>query len=422
LRVRLLFFSLVSFCFAHDLPVDLTAQVWLKPNGGQMQVLVRVPLQAVRDVQFPEQADGFLDVEKLMPVLPGAAKVTLLDSIELYEDGLRLPAPLIQRTQISLVSDRAFETFAGALRRVQAAAPGNGDRLLWNQVFLDVWAAAPVRSERAAFAARLRFDHLANRVATSLRFELPEGVSRAYQWTTDPGVVALDPSWRQAASGFVWMGVEHILGGIDHLLFLLCLVIPVRRLRELIWVVTAFTVAHSLTLIASAYRWAPEALWFPPLIETLIAASILYMAIENIWRPAAVQDRWLMAFGFGLIHGFGFSFALHEQLQFAGAHLLVSLLSFNCGVELGQLAVLAVMVPLLHLLLRRVETARTGVIILSALVAHTSWHWMLERWERLAKFGVPEMNAALWAAGLRWLMASLLLAFVLWWLRSRRIR
>ena len=77
-------------------------------------------------------------------------------------------------------------------------------------------------------------------------------------------------------------GFAHILDGIDHLLFLLGLVIPFRRLRSLVVVVTAFTLAHSVTLIASAYNLAPDALWFPPLVETLIAVSIVYMAFENI--------------------------------------------------------------------------------------------------------------------------------------------
>ena len=92
----------------------------------------------------------------------------------------------------------------------------------------------------------------------------------------------LDPRWHQAAFQFVKLGFFHILDGVDHLLFLACLVIPFRRFRSLVAVVTSFTVAPSITLIASAYNLAPDALWFPPLVETLIAVSILYMALENI--------------------------------------------------------------------------------------------------------------------------------------------
>ena len=105
---------------------------------------------------------------------------------------------------------------------------------------------------------------------------------RPFEFYGDPGLVRLDPRWHQAAFQFVKLGFFHILDGVDHLLFLFCLVIPFRRFGSLVAVVTAFTVAHSITLIASAYNLAPDALWFPPLIETLIAISIVYMALENI--------------------------------------------------------------------------------------------------------------------------------------------
>src|SRR5581483_8925750 len=133
-----------------------------------------------------------------------------------------------------------------------------------------------------------------------------------------------------------------------------------RRLRALIPIVTAFTLAHSITLIASAYDFAPGALWFPPLVETLIAASIVYMALENIAGAGNAHRRWMIAFGFGLVHGFGFSFALRETLQFAGSHLLASLLSFNLGVELGQLFVLVLFIPVLDLLFRYAVAERMG--------------------------------------------------------------
>jgi hypothetical protein len=250
-----------------------------------------------------------------------------------------------------------------------------------------------------------------------VRFLPPGGAVRAFEFTGDPGLVRLEPRLFQAALRFVKEGFFHILDGTDHLLFLLCLVIPFRRFRPLIVIVTAFTLAHSITLIASAYNLGPDALWFPPLIETLIAASIVYMAIENI-AGKSVQDsarrRWMIAFGFGLVHGFGFSFALRETLQFAGSHMLVSLLAFNVGVELGQLLALGLAVPALGFLFRFVVAERIGIIVLSALVAHTSWHWMIERAERLRQFQRPAFDAAFLAAAMRWLMLALILAALVW--------
>ena len=133
---------------------------------------------------------------------------------------------------------------------------------------------------------------------------------------------------------------------------------------------------------------------FPPLIETLIAISILYMAFENI-AGANLQRRWIVTFAFGLIHGFGFSFLLRERLQFAGDHLLASLLAFNVGVELGQLVVLIVAIPLLSLVFRYVVAERMGTILMSALVAHTAWHWATERGAVLRNFRMPPLRLAM---------------------------
>jgi len=252
-----------------------------------------------------------------------------------------------------------------------------------------------------------------------LRFLPAGGAERAFQYSGDPGVVRLDPRWHQAAWRFVVFGFQHILDGIDHILFLLCLVIPVRSLRALIPIVTSFTIAHSITLIAAAMGLAPQALWFPPLIETLIALSIVFMAFENI-MGSEVAERWMVAFGFGLVHGFGFSFALSESLQFAGAHLLTSLLSFNIGVEFGQLFVLALVVPVLRLSFGRWLPEVAGVIVLSAVLAHTGWHWMLERGGALLQYNVamPPVTGAFWATALRWVVLLLIVLATVWGLRG----
>jgi hypothetical protein len=135
------------------------------------------------------------------------------------------------------------------------------------------------------------------------------------------------------------------------------------------------------------------------------------MALENI-VGSNVQRRWMITFAFGLVHGFGFSFVLRETLQFAGSHLVTALLAFNVGVELGQLLVIVLLVPALGLLFRIVPE-RIGTIILSALVAHTAWHWMLERGERLSQFPWPTLDAASMASAMRWLMVILSLGCVL---------
>ncbi len=409
---------LLCFAFAgqaHEIPNDATVQAFFRPEGQRLHLLVRAPLKTMRDVVFPERA-GYLDIAASEPLLANAASLWLGNYIDVFENDRKLERPRVLSTRISLPSDKSFTSYEEALAHV------NGDRLpektdvVWNQTFLDVLFEYPIESDRSDFAIRPQFAQLALHVVTVLRFLPPGGAVRAFEFPDDPGLIRLDPRWYQAALSFVQLGFQHILEGTDHLLFLCALVIPFRRFRALVPIVTSFTVAHSVTLIASAYNLAPDALWFPPLIETLIAMSIVYMALENITGAGTVHRRWIITFCFGLVHGFGFSFALRQTLQFAGTHMLTSLLSFNVGVELGQLLVLVVMIPVLDLLFRYVVKERMGVIILSALVAHTGWHWMLDRGALLAQyhFEWPALNAAFFATLLRWAMAGVALAAVIW--------
>ncbi|HXI91377.1 MAG TPA: HupE/UreJ family protein, partial [Blastocatellia bacterium] len=398
---------------AHDIPNDVTVQAFLKPQGQRLQLLVRVPLRACRDVDFPTRGPGYLDLARADASLRDAATLWISDNVELYEGDTRLSAPRVIAARVSLESERFFESYDDALAHVTGARLPSETELYWNQGLLDVLFEYPINSDDSYFSIRPRLAALGLRVVTVLRFVPPGGAVRAFEFDGDPGLVRLDPRWHQAALRFVEAGFFHILDGTDHLLFLFCLVIPFRRFRPLITVVTAFTIAHSVTLIASAYNLGPDALWFPPLIETLIAVSIVYMALENI-VGSNVKRRWMVALGFGLVHGFGFSFALRQNLQFAGSHLLTSLLSFNVGVELGQLFVLLLLIPVLAILFRFVVAERIGTIILSALVAHTGWHWMIDRGERLKQFGWPAISTAQLVSVMRWLIVILILAGLVW--------
>jgi len=413
-RLAPLIFALLPFSTAaHEIPNDVTIQAFFKPAGERLHLLVRVPLRAMRDVQFPVRGPGYLDLARADASLRDAATLWLSDNIEVYEGGDRLPEPRVVDARVSLPSDKSFGSYEDALANLTGPRLPEDTELYWDQGLLDVLFEYPIHSDRSDFSIHPGFARLGLRVVTVLRFVPPGGAVRAFEFSGDPGLVPLDPRWHQAALRFVELGFFHILDGTDHLLFLLCLVIPFRRFRPLVLVVTSFTIAHSITLIASAYGVAPGALWFPPLVETLIAVSIVYMALENI-VGSNVKRRWMITFGFGLVHGFGFSFALRETLQFAGSHLLTSLLSFNVGVELGQLLVLVLLIPLLAVLFRYVVAERIGTIILSALVAHTGWHWMLDRGARLSQFAWPAANAALLATALRWLMLIVLFAGLVW--------
>ena len=377
--------SLTALARAHEVPSDVTVRLLVRPEGQRLKVLVRAPLEAMQDITFPLVGPGYLDVPNADSQLRDAARLWLADNLELYEGERRVPRLEIVAVRASIPSDRSFAEYDSALAHVRGSPLPAGLDLPWQQALLDVEFEAPIEAPTSLFSIRPRTERLGMRVVNAVRFFGADGTERVFQIEGDAGIVALDPRWHQSLLRFLVQGFEHILDGADHLLFLLTLVVPFRRqLRKLVWIVTAFTAGHSVTLIGSAFGLAPIGLWFPPLVETSIALSIFYMCIENVVRPNP-RTRWPIAFGFGLVHGFGFSFALQNTLQFAGDHVLTSLLSFNVGIELGQLLVLVVLVPALNVLFRYVDE-RIGGVVIAVIVGHTAWHWLAERYAALSNF------------------------------------
>ncbi len=405
---------------AHDLPLQTMVNAFVKIDRNQAHLVVRVPMDLLRTVQFPMNGNVY-DVAKSDPALQ-LAMAQIARSIPLWENGERLHLESASG-RLTLPIDRSFESYDTAVKSIaEAAAPDSA--IYYDQGYLDAHLIYPIHSPQSAFTIRtLVAADLGDVSKLVVRFMPLDEPSRAFIITPASGRVSLSPRWYQAAGSFVVLGIGHILSGMDHLLFLFCLIIPYRSFRGLIAVITAFTIAHSITLLGTAYGLAPAGHWFPPFVEMAIAMSIVYMALENI-VGADLKRRWIITGAFGLVHGFGFSYAMQDSLQFAGNHLLLSLLSFNIGIEIGQLAVLSVMLAALWLL-RRVKALsdRTGVIVLSAIVAHTAWHWMMDRYQALRQVGLPQLDADSIVLLARWLLAALIVgggifAFNRW--RDRR--
>jgi len=386
---------------AHDLPLDRMMNGFVKIESRQADFVVRVPLDLLLGVPFPLAGDHY-NIPASRPAVETALKA-LASAFELWEDNVRL-VPSSAAGQLAPLSDRSFEDYDRAVALV--AQPVATDTVIaFQQGYLDAHLVYPISSPKSVFSIQTTIGaDLGDYVRLTIRY-IPRGEpSRAMMITGASGRVALDPAWYQASVGFVRLGIEHILSGIDHLLFLLCLIIPFRRIWGLIPVITAFTVGHSITLIGTAYNIAPVGAWFPPFVEAAIAVSILYMALENI-VGASLRRRWIIAGLFGLVHGFGFADILKEQLQFAGSNLLVSLFSFNVGIEIGQVAVLCVFVPALALLFRGAMSGRMGIIVVSAIVAHTAWHWMIDRADVLWKTPWPQITVPGLMILARWVVA-----------------
>jgi len=173
---------------------------------------------------------------------------------------------------------------------------------------------------------------------------------------------------------FVVLGATHVLTGYDHLLFLFGVLIACRTLRSMLAIVTTFTVAHSLTLALAALGHISVS---GRIVEPLIAASIVFVGVENVRRQGALGRRVAITFLFGLVHGLGFAGALGD-LQLSLSALPLTLFSFNLGVELGQLAVSALALPLLmrlHATEQGLRVVRLSAVVLSGM----GFFWFLER-------------------------------------------
>ena len=364
----------------------------------------------MRDMNFPTTGPGYLELEKMPELTMDAAEIWLGNFIDVYEEKNKIKDWQIEKTRISLPSDRSFSQYSTAYNNMFSPSLNN-TLIHYRQALLDVLITYPIESASSKFSADINFGGLGINTTTIMTFVSIDDVSRLYQFKGSPGLVELDPSWLNAFSRFVSSGVEHIFIGIDHLLFILCLILSCRRIRSLIIVITAFTVAHSITLIASALGTVPSGLWFPPFVETFIAFSILYMAIENILKSEQ-ERRWPLVFIFGLLHGFGFSFALSETMQFAGSHLITSLLAFNLGVELGQIIIVCITVPIINLIFQWTEKERIFTVIASAIVAHTAWHWMLDRYEVMQAHNFSGFLDHSGSTIINWIIVSFVIVFV----------
>ncbi|MEM9905140.1 MAG: HupE/UreJ family protein [Cyanobacteria bacterium P01_D01_bin.44] len=187
---------------------------------------------------------------------------------------------------------------------------------------------------------------------------LADGNTHNFVFTPTNPVFTLSqsPLWQAQFASFLKLGIEHIFTGYDHILFLVALLLPGGTLLHLVKIVTAFTLAHSLTLSLAVLNIVtlPTAL-----VESLIALSIIYVAIDNLWLKR-LQHRWGITFVFGLIHGLGFANILRDLTETQG-NLVLSLASFNLGVELGQI----------------------GIVIITFLglqtLGHYRWSWHLQQ-------------------------------------------
>jgi hypothetical protein len=204
-------------------------------------------------------------------------------------------------------------------------------------------------------------------------YQVADETGRAVLDRSRPTLTVGETSGAAVAGRFVMMGGEHILLGLDHVLFVVALLLGSRRLRDLVAVASLFTLAHSVTLVMTALGWIEFPTW---LVEPMIALSIAFVAVDNLLGHGG-RLRLAAVFGFGLLHGMGFAGSLRFDDELSW-DLIGSLLSFNIGVELGQAVVLAGAFPLVALA-RRTRWSSHVLVVATSAVAGVGAFWFVER-------------------------------------------
>lgn len=311
------------------------------------------------------------------------------EGIRLVADDKRLEAT-VERVRIHRVGTQpAFATLDEAKAALAEAStyPDNADPLYVGDAVVDIILRYRPGTPVYAYTVSSTLDPGLpgqEKTANLILDYSPGGtkVFRARGLLAEP--VAISRSALSAISTFIAEGVRHILEGLDHVLFILCLVLGATRLKSLAWRVTGFTIGHSVTLSAGFFGFVPSGAWFVPAVETGIALSIIYAAAIAV-TPRAQQNHsernlFLVTSAIGLLHGLGFSFVLHKILQVDSPNIWQSLLAFNVGVEIGQLIIILAAWPAFRLIQRSSENvwraSRIGISVLCIAVAAV---WALQR-------------------------------------------
>jgi hydrogenase/urease accessory protein HupE len=249
------------------------------------------------------------------------------------------------------------------------------------QLTFPAGAAMRLRA-RSALLDRLPFGHrqyfaLVNAAGATLAEKLLGGDNDSIDVRLPAALATVATPPSHPFSEFLVMGIKHILTGYDHLLFLFALLLGCKKISSVVKIITAFTIAHSLSLALATLGWVE----IPSrIIEPFIAATIVYVGIENVFRGQTVHHRVWLTFGFGLVHGFGFAGALREMgVGSNGSAVAIPLVAFNSGVEIGQMLVASLILPILWRVKDKPQFAVRWAPACSALVAVAGAFWFVQR-------------------------------------------
>jgi hypothetical protein len=404
-----------------DLPPEIILQGYIKPEDGRLRQLVRIPLVFLQPFALPKRGPGYLDLAKMDEVLRVAAAAAG-QQIEMREDGMLL-VPTVRQARVSVLSDRSFQTYDAALAHLRGPPLPVETDLFWNQGFFDAELEYPIRSPDGRFSIRTNvMPRLGVRVKLELEFLRERKPPRRYVLSGGSGWVALDPRWYDAAGFFLRNGLGDAVT-LERFVFLLCLLAPFTQWRGLLALGLALSVLQALTLSATALGAIASTRWLGEIADVGTAAATLLLAIANVGSPS-VRRRWLLAGVVGSLSGFALGISFAELRQFAGAHVPVAVVSFNLAAVLAVVAAAALAWAAMRLI-ARVLGARLGVVVMSAILGHQAWHWMLDRSHQfgheLEHAGHAGLRSAVFLSAL-WLIPALIVGAGAWLAKEKPVR
>jgi hypothetical protein len=398
-----------------DLPPEVALQGFAKAEDGRLRLLVRMPLDLLVGFGLPKRGPGYLDLARIDERLQHAAAAAGRQ-IELREDGILL-VPTTRQARISLLSDRSFGSYASAAAHLRGARLPESTDLFWNQGFFDTELDYALRSSTPALSIRLKVaPELGRRLKLQLEFLPANEPVRRLTLVGDWGWIALAPRWHEAAWLFANQGFAGAFS-FERLVFLLCLIAPFRQFRGVLALFLVFSGLQAFTLTAAALVEIRGIRWLISLFDAGLAAAILLLAIGNLAAPS-VRARWVIGAILGALGGFGLGRLLDDAGQFAGTHPVVSAGSFNIGVAAGEVVSFALAFSLMRLIFARLLPPSLAVVVVSAVLGHLGWHWMIDRFHplghELEHASTSGLSSALW-------LLPALVAGALGWFLPRRL-
>ncbi|TMH00142.1 MAG: hypothetical protein E6H71_00930 [Betaproteobacteria bacterium] len=402
----LLFAPARVFANGADLPSEIVLQGFLKPDGGRVRLLVRVPLGLLERFGLPKRGPGYLDLARIDERLNEAAQA-IGRQIAISDNGAPL-IPMVRATRISVLSDRSFGSYDTARGSLEGPHLPVDTDLFWNQGFFDAELEYPLHSADAHLSIRADVaPELERRVKLRLTFLPANAPPRTYEIAGVDESIPVDPTAFEAA-WLLFKGGFFDSFALDRLAFLVCLIAPFRNLRSLLAVVVIMAGLQALTLTATGARWFVETPWLGPLADTSLAAAVLLLAIGNLSAPS-LRRRWFVAALIAALSGFGTGLLFVDRWQFAGAHAVVAAVSYNAGIVVGAVVILIASLIALRVLFAWVLGAPLGVIVLSALLGLVAWQWLFDGAHRLQHATDAGVSSASIIAVARWLLPALLL-------------